>query len=112
MEEKKQEVIENNENNEVVENKLVVLKGRLDTLVASEIDKEMQPLYGEEYKSLTFDCTDLEYISSSGLRLFFNVLKHCSPKNIPVSILNPNDFLMDVFNTTGFTKLLKIERTK
>ncbi len=108
-EEKKQD---NSESNEVIENKVVVLKGRLDTIAASEIDKEMQPLYGEEYKSLTFDCTDLEYISSSGLRLFFNVLRHCSPKQIPVSILNPNDFLMDVFNTTGFTKLLKIERSK
>ncbi len=92
--------------------KLIIFKGRLDTLAANKLENDIRSLYGADYKSVTLDCTNLEYISSSGLKLFFVVLKYCSPQKIPVTILNPNEFLLDVLNTTGFSKMFLIERTE
>lgn len=59
------------ENNQYV----MYFEGRLDTAAASETEKEMQPLYESEGKDIILDCTQLEYISSSGLRIFLGILK-------------------------------------
>ena len=56
-------------------NLVAVLEGRLDTAAAAATEKELQPLYDCEGKNIVFDCSKLEFISSSGLRLFLGVLK-------------------------------------
>ena len=47
-----------------------VLNGRLDSAIANQLEKDMQPLMDSADKDIVLDCTGLEYISSSGLRLF------------------------------------------
>ena len=49
--------------------------GRLDTAAAPEADKATLPLLESEGHDIILDCSKLEYISSSGLRIFLNVLK-------------------------------------
>ena len=56
-------------------NLVAVLEGRLDTAAAAATEKELQPLYDCEGKNIVFDCSKLEFISSSGLRLFLGVNK-------------------------------------
>ena len=74
------------ENNQYV----MYFEGRLDTAAASETEKEMQPLYESEGKDIILDCTQLEYISSSGLRIFLGILKKAKTTGSHVYIRGEN----------------------
>ena len=82
-----------------------ILEGRLDTAAAPETEKEIQPLYELTGQTIVFDCSKLEYISSSGLRIFLGVLKNAKPKGSRVSIIGLNPDLKNIFAMTGFNKL-------
>ena len=84
---------------------VAILEGRLDTAASSETEKAMQPLYSCENQDIIIDCTKLEYISSSGLRIFLSVLKNTKPRNCHVYISGLNDDLKQVFAMTGFNNL-------
>lgn len=88
-------------------NFVAVLEGRLDTAAAAATEKELQPLYDCEGKDIIFDCSKLEFISSSGLRLFLGVLKAAKPKGSRVCITGMSNELKDVFTITGFTSLFE-----
>ena len=84
---------------------VAMLEGRLDTAASPETEKNMQPLYDCENQDIIIDCTKLEYISSSGLRIFLSVLKNTRPRGCHVYISGLNDDLRQVFAMTGFTNL-------
>ena len=88
---------------------VAVLEGRLDTAAAPETEKALQPLYECEGKDIMFDCTNLEYISSSGPRLFLSVLKAAKPKGSHVYVHNINEDLRKVFTMTGFINLFEFK---
>lgn len=87
---------------------LAILNGRLDTPAAVKAQQEIGPLLENADKEIVFDCTNLEYISSSGLRLFLTVRKEASVKGGKVVIQNINDEIRKVFMMTGFFNLFDI----
>ena len=86
---------------------VAVLEGRLDTAAAPQTEQDLKPLYGADGRDIIFDCNALEYISSSGLRLFLGVLKAAKPKGSNVCITGINENLKQVFAMTGFTNLFE-----
>ncbi len=90
-------------------NLVAVLEGRLDTAAAAVTEKEFLPLYDCDGKNIIFDCSKLEFISSSGLRLFLGVLKAAKPKGSHVCITGMSSELRDVFTITGFTSLFEFK---
>ena len=91
------------QNNELV----AQFEGRLDTAAAPQTEKELAPLADCAGKNIVLDCNALEYISSSGLRLFLSVLKGAKAKGSHVYITGMNDDIRNVFNMTGFTNLFE-----
>ena len=87
---------------------LAILNGRLDTPAAVKAQQEIGPLLENADKEIVFDCTNLEYISSSGLRLFLTIRKEASVKGGKVIIENINDEIRKVFLMTGFFNLFEI----
>ena len=85
-----------------------ILNGRLDTPAAVKAQQEIGPLLENADKQIIFDCTNLEYISSSGLRLFLTIRKEASVKGGKVIIENINDEIRKVFMMTGFFNLFEI----
>ena len=85
-----------------------ILNGRLDTPAAVKAQQEIGPLLENADKEIVFDCTNLEYISSSGLRLFLTIRKEASVKGGKVVIENINDEIRKVFMMTGFFNLFEI----
>lgn len=85
-----------------------VIAGRLDTLNAVQFEKEMQPLVEHADKNISLDCTDLEYISSSGLRQFLTLRKAVDEKGGHLVIMHINDELRNIFTITGFFALFDI----
>ena len=63
------------------ENETVVrLSGRLDTPAAQEITPQMNELSGDAGGTVVLECSDLTYISSSGLRIFLTLRKAAAEK--------------------------------
>ncbi|MBQ9656658.1 MAG: STAS domain-containing protein [Prevotella sp.] len=87
---------------------LAMVNGRLDTPAAVKAQQEITPLLENADKEITLDCTNLEYISSSGLRLFLTIRKEASTKGGKVIIQNINDEIKKVFMMTGFFNLFDI----
>ena len=85
------------------------LIGRLDTPAAVQATKDMQPLREHADKEITLDCEQLDYISSSGLRLFLTLRKETAAKGGKVVIEKINDEIKKVFMMTGFYNLFEIK---
>jgi anti-sigma B factor antagonist len=87
---------------------LAMVSGRLDTPAAAKAQQEITPLLEAADKEITLDCTNLEYISSSGLRLFLTIRKETAAKGGKVIIRNINEEIRKVFMMTGFLNLFEI----
>lgn len=86
---------------------IALLEGRLDTSVSAQTEQELQPLYDSQGQNIVFDCNKLEYISSSGLRIFLNVLKVAKSKGDRVFITGANADINKIFAMVGFTNLFE-----
>ena len=85
------------------------LEGILDTAAAPETEKAMSPLNDVEGKDIILDCTDLEYISSAGLRIFLGILQNAQAKGRHVYIKSINDKVRTVFTITGFSNIFEFK---
>jgi anti-anti-sigma factor len=88
-------------------NVVAILEGSLDTAAAAETEKAMDPLNDVEGKDIIIDCTDLEYISSAGLRIFLAILQNVQERGVHVYIRGLSDALNDVFVITGFSNIFE-----
>ena len=84
-----------------------ILNGRLDSAIANQLEKDMQPLMDSADKDIVLDCTGLEYISSSGLRLFLALRKEVGKKGGTLALSHINDDIRSVFTITGFINLFE-----
>ena len=87
---------------------LVTLEGELDTAAAADAEKTLQPLYTTNGKDVEIDCSNLEYIASSGLRILISILKGAKSGGSRVIINGMNDDIKTVFKLTGFINLFEI----
>jgi len=88
-------------------NVVAILEGSLDTAAAVETETAMSPLNDVEGKDIIIDCTDLEYISSAGLRIFLGILQNAEEKGGHVYIKNINDKVRTIFTITGFSNIFE-----
>ena len=83
----------------------VAIDGRLDTVTAPELESFL----GEHYMgvdSLIFDCKELDYISSAGLRVLLTAHKKMKGA---MKLTGVNELVMEVFEMTGFADIWVIE---
>ena len=89
---------------------VITMTGSLDTAAAIETEQTFKPITAnEEAKDIVFECKDLEYIASSGLRILLDVLKKTKAKGKKVTLRNVNDDIKNVFKITGFINLFEFE---
>ncbi|MBR0397194.1 MAG: anti-sigma factor antagonist [Eubacterium sp.] len=83
------------------------LLGRIDTNNAADIEAQCNTILDENKEtSLTIDATNLEYISSAGLRVLLKIRK----KHPHMRIVQVSSKVYEIFDMTGFTKMLPVER--
>ena len=85
----------------------LIVSGRLDTQTAPELENELDAAL-PGIKELTFDMTDLEYVSSAGLRVILKAQKAMNAQGA-MKLTGVNDSIMEVFDITGFLDILTIE---
>ena len=95
----------NTQGNETV----AALSGRLDTPASIELAEQFDILAGKAGGTVVLDCSKLEYISSSGLRLFLTLRKAAATKGGKVIVRGINSDVRSVFMITGFLNLFEIQ---
>ncbi|MBR4774866.1 MAG: STAS domain-containing protein [Bacteroidales bacterium] len=85
------------------------LIGRLDTPASLEVAPKINSLADDAGGTVVLDCKELDYISSSGLRLFLTVRKAAAAKGGRVIVRGMNPDIRNVFMMTGFLNLFEIQ---
>lgn len=81
--------------------------GRLDTTTAPELEATVDGCVAG-LKDLVMDCSELEYVSSAGLRVILKAQKLMNAQGT-MKVMNVNETIMEVFEITGFADILNIE---
>ena len=84
----------------------VKVSGRLDTTTAPDLEAELKDLLATT-TDLTIDFSDLDYISSAGLRVLLATHKELLGKG-KMTITGVNEIVHEVFEVTGFSDILNI----
>ncbi len=87
---------------------MISLKGRLDTITSGQLESEMKNVLQEGLSNLVFDFSELDYISSSGLRVMLTTQKKVDEIEAKMKITNVNEFVRGVFEATGFTRIMDL----
>ena len=82
--------------------------GRLDTAAAVQTAEDVKPLLEASDREIILECSQLEYISSSGLRIFLSIRKEAATHGSKVIVRNINADIRQVFMMTGFISLFEI----
>ena len=85
----------------------LTLSGRLDTNTSPALEAELKHSV-DGVKELIFDFSDVEYISSAGLRILLAAQKVMNRQG-SMKLIGVNDDVMEVFEITGFSDILTIE---
>ncbi len=84
------------------------LDGYLDAAVSPDLQRLLDETM-DSIDTLTFDFTNLEYVSSAGLRVLLAAQKAMAEKG-GMKILHVNEGTMDVLNITGLANVLHVEK--
>ncbi len=97
------EIVKNRSGNALT----VKVSGRIDSVTSTELEDSLQ---GEldDVTDLTFDFSELEYISSAGLRILLFSQRRMN-KQGKMKVTGINDTVREIFEVTGFLGILTIE---
>jgi anti-sigma B factor antagonist len=87
---------------------LVIIQGRLDTITAGDFENKIMEILGGGVTKLLLDCSNLTYISSSGLRVFLVAQKKMLATGgiLRICCLKPE--IKDIFDISGFSVIFSI----
>lgn len=83
----------------------IALAGRLDTNTAPELESELKL---DGVSEIAFDFSELDYISSAGLRVLMTAQKAMMAGGGKMTIAHPNDMVRGVFDMTGLGSVFEI----
>lgn len=79
-------------------------------MTAPQLDDEAKSIDFDGVETVTLNLKDLEYISSSGLRVILALYKNLKSKGGNLKIVNVSNTIMELFSMTGMSDYLDIEQ--
>lgn len=90
----------------------VRIAGNLDTQTAPVAQEQLMQLIDDGATKILVDFEDLNYISSSGLRMLLVAFKRLEGTSGQLRICNPNTMVRDVFETSGFLEIFSVYKSQ
>ncbi len=87
------------------------LSGQLDGLTCSVLERKVDALLAGGTRQLVFDCGQLAYASSAGLRVFLSSAKKLKSTGGQAAFAALTPSVHEVFELSGFTGIFKLEPT-
>jgi len=85
----------------------IFLKGHIDSANAPQAETEINEALKEGgFDNVQIDASELEYISSAGLRVILRLRKSWPD----LSIINVSSEVYEILDMTGFTEMMKVEK--
>ena len=85
----------------------IVISGKLSVATSPDLEEAVQGL-PENVSEITMDLTNLEYISSAGLRVLVSTQKLVTARNGNLVLEHPCDEVSEVFEMTGLSDVFTI----
>ena len=83
---------------------------RIDTINAPQLEKDIEPALQDQGVDLEMDCTELNYMASSGLRIIQKTMRTVMMKKGKFKMTNVSPEIYKVLAMTGFTKFMIVEQ--
>ena len=87
---------------------IVVLGGRLDILASKDLEEKLDPLLDADRVCLVVSLDQLDYISSSGLRVLLASLKKVRKREGDIKLACVKPSVKEIFDIAGFSPLFSI----
>jgi anti-anti-sigma factor len=84
------------------------LSGKLDATTAKAFENKILSVIDSGVQQLVIDLSQLDYVSSSGLRVFLLAAKRLQPTNGKMSLCGLQDHIRQLFDLAGFSSILSI----
>ena len=75
------------------------------------LEERLKPLLAQPGQKLVFDCADLSYISSAGLRVFLSTMRHLTAGEGNIAFARLSAPVTDLFRLAGLEDLFLITPT-
>ncbi len=94
---------------EEIDQKIVLrLDGRIDAATSSILEKKMQTLIDENKVHLVLDFSDVDYLSSAGMRVLLAALKKIKAKHGTFALFSLSEDVNEIVRLAGFDKILHL----
>ncbi|MBR4241481.1 MAG: phosphotransferase [Eubacterium sp.] len=84
----------------------IELKGRIDSSNAAQIESEINSQIGDFKGEVILDASELDYISSAGLRVILRLKK----ANGDTKVINCSPEVYEIFDMTGFSEMMEVSK--
>ena len=80
----------------------LALTGKLDSVTQSDLARELETIFETRLTALVFDLSELEYISSAGLRVFLAAQKKVKSLGASMKIVGASAEVQEIFQIIKF----------
>lgn len=90
---------------------VAVLSGRIDSTTSKDLENKIVPLVDAGTKKLVLDFTNVDFISSAGLRILLLVTKKLKNAGGKIALCCLKGTIKEVFEISGFVSIIPIFAT-
>ncbi len=90
----------------------IQVEGRIDTTNYNEFESAVNEVLKEDVKQIYLDCSGLNYISSSGLRIFLTIQKKMMAAGGKLKLFGMQPAIREIFDISGFSSIFTIYTDK
>ena len=87
----------------------VKMSGELDIVATTNQVEELSKVLALADQALEIDCSEMEYVSSAGLRFFMQLKHESEAKGGSIRLTHLNEDVADIFRMSGFKNIFDIE---
>lgn len=86
---------------------LFTISGRVDSSTAPDLEEALQGRLDSGRYNLVLDMSDVNYLSSAGLRAMVSALRTCKRKGGDVRVADPSERVQEVLELAGLDALFE-----
>ena len=84
-------------------------EGRIDTKTSPILESDIQK-YIDSTDNMILDFTNVDYISSAGMRVLLALHKKLNKKGGTFKVINVKDSILEIFNLVGFSNMVEVSQ--
>lgn len=87
---------------------VIALEGELDTAAVDDFKARLEPVMNDAGKEIVIDFSQLQYISSAGMRVLLLLNKNATENGGSVTITGMKENIVQIFQMVGFDNMFTI----